>query len=61
VHEQFRQAADYVDRVLRGASPASLPVGQPTRTEFVVNLKTAKAIGVAVPSSIMLRADELIE
>jgi len=61
VHEQFRQAADYVDRVLRGASPASLPVVQPTRTEFVVNLKTAKAIGVAVPSSIMLRADELIE
>jgi putative ABC transport system substrate-binding protein len=61
VREQFRQAADYVDRVLRGASPASLPVEQPTRIELVVNLKTAKAIGVAVPPSIMLRADEAIE
>jgi putative ABC transport system substrate-binding protein len=57
----FRRAATYVDRVLRGAKPAELPVQLPTKFEVAVNLKTAKALGLAVPPSILLRADELIE
>ena len=57
----FRGAATYVDRILRGAKPAELPVQFPTKFEMVVNLKTAKALGLAVPPSIMLRADEVIE
>jgi putative ABC transport system substrate-binding protein len=57
----FRRAATYVDRILRGAKPAELPVQLPTRIEMVVNLKTAKALGLAVPPSIMLRATEVIE
>jgi putative ABC transport system substrate-binding protein len=57
----FRRAASYVDRILRGAKPAELPVQLPTKYEMVVNLKTAKALGLAVPSSILLRADEVIE
>ncbi len=59
--DSFRRAASYVDRILRGAKPAELPVQFPTKFEMVVNLKTAKALGLAVPPSILLRADEVIE
>ena len=57
----FRRAATYVDRILRGAKPAELPVQLPTKFVMVVNLKTAKALGLAVPPSILLRADDVIE
>jgi putative ABC transport system substrate-binding protein len=57
----FRRAASYVDRILRGTKPGDLPVQFPTKLEMVVNLKTAKALGLAVPPSILLRADEQIE
>ena len=57
----YRRAAIYVDLILRGANPAELPVQLPTKFEMAVNLKTAKAFGLAVPPSILLRADEQIE
>jgi putative ABC transport system substrate-binding protein len=59
--DTFRRAASYVDRILRGVKPAELPVQLPTKFEMVVNLKTAKALGLAIPPSIRLRADEVIE
>jgi putative ABC transport system substrate-binding protein len=59
--DQYRRAATYVDRILRGANPADLPVQAPTKYETTVNLRTAKALGLAIPSGLLVAADEVIE